>query len=132
MPILAALFSIAVFAAEAQEIDCGAYRRDEMKVADLAVYANLDEYDLDHPPRVQRINYAYDYLNWVHMPGRPGFPYETNITFRFEKDTARPTSTDFGNDREIIVSIQGSWTALEEQLVVPTWIGAGWDLDSVD
>lgn len=133
MPSRAAAFlAAAIVATGAEATECGDYHRGDMKTADLTIFANLDEYDLGYPPRVQRINYGRDYLTTIHIPGWPGFPYEVSMTFRFEKDTGRPTAAEAGNEREIQVNIRGGWTTVEENLPNALLIGPGNDLTSID
>lgn len=111
---------------------CGDYRRGDMKTADLTVYANLDEYLLDYPPRVQRINYGYDYLSCIHIPGRPGFPFETQMRFRFEKDTGLPLGCPVGNPEQIEVMIEGTWVSVEERLPAAVFIPSPNNLTSIE
>lgn len=96
--------------------DCKTYRIGDVKTADLTVFSSLEDYALPKPQKTTKIMYGKEYLKTPHIPGRPGFPYETNMTFHFEKDTGLPVASQTGNDMQIEVSVRATWVSAEEEL----------------
>ena len=86
------------------------FRDQATQSSEIAVFKNLDEYGLPRPPRTQKLLYNPEYLKTIHIPGWPGYPYEVSMTFRFEKDTWKPTASEAINRRQIEVNIRGGWT----------------------
>ena len=104
------------------------FRSHATHISEIAVFRSNDEYNLPRPPRTQRLVYDRAYLKAMHIPGSPDYPYEIEMTFRFEKDSGLPAADQAKNDQQIEVNLRGTWTDAEDDLKAEALIPRDVDL----
>lgn len=107
LPIIAALLIWIANMSEANNFECNGFGSRSEK-SYITLFKSLEDYLLPQPKYVKNIIYSPEYLKRPHIVGRPGFPYETQMTFRLELDSGKPATNEDSNEVAIEITIDGS------------------------